>query len=194
MITSKDGLNLIKSFEGCRLTSYQDSGGVWTIGYGHTNGVKPNHTISQEQATLYLQQDLKNAEKYVNAYVSVYNLTQHQFDALVSFTYNCGGNNLAKRLLNYGKKPLALVKVDMHETCIKAKGKTLPGLIRRREAEAKMMGDCKEPISIVVDQVLNGYWGNGIDRKRKLEEAGYDVNAVQQAVNDAVKARRDKND
>lgn len=104
MQTSGAGLNLIKSFEGCRLQAYQDSGGVWTIGYGHTNGVLPGQTITQQQAEEFLKQDLKNAEKYVGQYDHIYHFKQYQFDALVSFTYNAGAGNL-KKLLNAGVKP-----------------------------------------------------------------------------------------
>lgn len=186
MITSNKGINLIKSFEGLRLASYQDSGGVWTIGYGHTSGVTPGMTITEYQALLYLKEDLKSAERYVNAYVGVYGLNQNQFDALVSFTYNAGCGNLKKRLINYGKKPLALVRADLPETCIKAGGKTLTGLIKRREKEAELMGDCREPLPVVAQQVLDGLWGNGLLRKRQLTDAGYDYSEVQLAVNQLV--------
>ena len=60
------GLNLIKQFEGCRLTAYQCSAGVWTIGYGHTAAVKKGQTITKEQAEEYLRQDCVKFEKYVN--------------------------------------------------------------------------------------------------------------------------------
>ena len=64
--TNQAGLQLIESFEGLRLTSYQDSVGVWTIGYGHTSGVKPGQTITQQQAQTFLQQDLGVAEAGIN--------------------------------------------------------------------------------------------------------------------------------
>ena len=94
MVTSEKGIQLITQFEGCKLISYQDSGGVWTIGYGHTGGVTPGMVITQQQAVLYLKYDLKNAEKYVRNYDNVYHFTQNQFDALVSFCYNAGAGNL----------------------------------------------------------------------------------------------------
>nr|DAI37636.1 MAG TPA: Lysozyme [Bacteriophage sp.] len=87
------GLNLIKQFEGCRLTAYQCAAGVWTIGYGHTSGVKKGMTITQAQADAYLKQDCEKFEKYVNsaAYVPITeSLNQNQFDALVSFAFNLG--------------------------------------------------------------------------------------------------------
>lgn len=76
--------------EGLRLTAYQDSGGIWTIGYGHTGPeVKRGLTITQEKATVYLINDVAWAEKAVNDFVKA-NLTQNQFDSLVSLTYNIG--------------------------------------------------------------------------------------------------------
>ena len=84
--TSQAGIDLIKSFESCRLTAYQDSVGVWTIGYGHTNGVYKGMTITQAQADAFLREDLKTAENTVNSKVT-YPITQNMFDALVSFTF-----------------------------------------------------------------------------------------------------------
>ena len=95
--TLQAGIDLIKSFEGCRLTAYQDSVGVWTIGYGHTAGVRAGMSITQDKAEEYLCSDLKKFEEYVNnsSYVPItQSLTQNQFDALVSFAYNCGSGSL----------------------------------------------------------------------------------------------------
>ena len=99
MRTSDEGLNLIKKYEGCLLTAYKCPSGVWTIGYGHTHNVKEDMTITQAQADDFLRSDLMNAEKYVDIYAPIYHFTQAQFDALVSFTYNCGAGNL-KKLVN----------------------------------------------------------------------------------------------
>lgn len=90
------GLKLIESFEGLRLTAYQDSVGVWTIGYGHTQGVAQGQTITQQQAEAFLQQDLAVAEAAVNGRGLA--LTDNQFAALVSFTFNLSAGNLAKLL------------------------------------------------------------------------------------------------
>lgn len=87
--TSKEGMELIKSFEGCRLKAYQDVAGIWTIGYGHTGNVRPGMSITQEQAETFLRADLKKFEQCINRCVAV-PLTQNMFDALVSFTYNVG--------------------------------------------------------------------------------------------------------
>ena len=85
MTTSDVGIELIKSFEGCRLLAYQDSVGIWTIGYGHTNGVIKDQKITEAQATAYLKEDLAKAEKAVNE--KQLGINQNQFDALVSFTF-----------------------------------------------------------------------------------------------------------
>ena len=126
--TNEAGLQLIESFEGLRLNSYQDSVGVWTIGYGHTQGVKPGQTITQQQAQAFLQQDLGVAESAVNKLGLT--LTDNQFAALVSFTFNLGGGNLNK-LLSQGlaAAPDRILLFDH------AGGRVLPGLTRRRQAE-----------------------------------------------------------
>ena len=126
--TNQAGLQLIEAFEGLRLNSYQDSVGVWTIGYGHTQGVQPSQTITQQQAQAFLQQDLGVAEAAVNKLGLT--LTDNQFAALVSFTFNLGAGNLNK-LLSQGlaAAPDRILLFDH------AGGRVLPGLTRRRQAE-----------------------------------------------------------
>ena len=184
METSKNGLNLIKQFEGCHLTSYKCPGGVWTIGYGHTQGVTEGNHITQEQADLYLRDDLLRFERYVKTYADKYGykLNQNQFDALVSFTYNAGPGNLDRRLLVKGTRPLELIKLYLPTTCITSKGKTLPGLVRRRVAEADLMGDCKKDIRLVAKEVMEDKWGKNPTRKRQLEDCGYNYEEVRALV------------
>src|SRR6185312_7091660 len=102
---SKDGLHLTEREEGCRLTAYQDSVGVWTIGYGHTRGVKEGDTCTLEEAEKFLQDDIQFAAAGVNRLVKV-PLTQGEFDALVDFAFNLGVGALEHstllRLLNQG--------------------------------------------------------------------------------------------
>lgn len=126
--TNQAGLQLIESFEGLRLQSYQDSVGVWTIGYGHTLGVHQGQTITQQQAEAFLQQDLSVAEGAVNSLGQTF--TDNQFAALVSFTFNLGAGNL-KTLFKNG---LAAVP-DRILLFDHAGGRQLPGLTRRRQAE-----------------------------------------------------------
>ncbi|MGF2439217.1 lysozyme [Enterobacter ludwigii] len=140
MQTSDKGISLIKQFEGCKLTAYQDSVGVWTIGYGWTQPVdgKPiraGMTIKQETAERLLKTGLVSYEGDVSRLVKV-GLTQEQFDALVSFTYNLGARSLSTstllRKLNAGDYAGA---ADEFLRWNKAGGKVLNGLTRRREAE-----------------------------------------------------------
>ena len=133
MKTSVTGINLIKQFEGCRLTAYRCPAGRWTIGYGHTKGVKAGQTINAEQADFYLRSDLATSERAVSAWDKRYKWTQNEFDALVSFTFNCGTANL-RSLLKSGKR----TKTQIANTLPlyrKAGGKVLKGLERRRAAE-----------------------------------------------------------
>ncbi|CAM7070028.1 lysozyme [Enterobacter cloacae] len=140
MQTSDKGIALLKEFEGCKLTAYQDSVGVWTIGYGWTQPVdgKPiraGMTINQETAERLLKTGLVSYESDVSRLVKV-GLTQGQFDALVSFTYNLGARSLSTstllRKLNAGDYAGA---ADEFLRWNKAGGKVLNGLTRRREAE-----------------------------------------------------------
>lgn len=134
---SEKGLNLIKQFEGCRLQAYQCAAGVWTIGYGHTAGVKQGQTITQVQAEEYLRQDCQKFERYVNnaAYVPITEqLNQNQFDALVSFSYNCGQGNLKTLCKGRSTAQIAAALPKYN----KAAGKVLSGLVRRRAAEQKL--------------------------------------------------------
>lgn len=133
MKTSEKGINLIKQFEGCRLSAYKCPAGVWTIGYGHTAGVSQKQTITQKQADIFLQNDLVKYERYVNETVKM-QLQQAQFDALVSFTYNCGVGNLRTLIKNRNLNQIASAMVLYN----KGGGKVLPGLTRRRKAEKEM--------------------------------------------------------
>lgn len=90
MKLSEKGANLIKQYEGLRLNAYQDAGGVWTIGYGHTGGVQPGDVITREEADAMFWSDVEKFVRGVNRLKQGTRLTQNQFDALVSFSYNCG--------------------------------------------------------------------------------------------------------
>ena len=136
MKISGEGKALIKKFEGCELEAYKCSAGVWTIGYGHTAGVKEGDKINQDEANHLLTEDLEEFEAYVSDLVSV-DLDEHQFDALVAWTFNLGPSNLKSstllKVLNdsqYDKVPSEMKRWN------KAGGKVLEGLIRRRDAEA----------------------------------------------------------
>ena len=136
MKISLEGLALIKKFEGCRLEAYYCSGGVLTIGYGHTGGVKESDTITQEEAEKLLRADVFKFEEYVEDNVMV-ELDQGQFDALVAWTFNLGPGNLREStmLKKLNEADYTSVPNEM-KRWNKAGGKTLDGLIRRRNAEA----------------------------------------------------------
>jgi lysozyme len=135
MFYSKVGMDITKLFEGCRLKSYQDSGGIWTIGYGHTFGVHEGMTCSQEQADVWLWEDVRAAERAVNKFVTV-KLTQGEFDALVDFTFNLGigafRDSTMLRLLNEGNHSEAANEFAKWDKC---KGHIIAGLLKRRLAE-----------------------------------------------------------
>jgi GH24 family phage-related lysozyme (muramidase) len=138
MQTSQAGLDLIKSFEGCSLTAYQDSAGVNTIGWGHTDGVYAGECITDAQAEAFLVTDLHKFEYYVNQYVTA-PITQHQFDALVSFCYNLGPGTLYHspvltytNAAAYDQAAAAILLYDH------AGGEVVAGLTRRREAESQL--------------------------------------------------------
>lgn len=132
---SLQGLDLIKQAEGCRLRAYRDSAEIWTIGYGHTAGVKAGDRITPLQADKLLREDVRTAEADVNRLVTV-PLTQGQFDALCSFTFNLGSGNLSrsKLLLKLNAGDYDGAAAEFPKWC-RTGGKRLPGLVRRRNAE-----------------------------------------------------------
>lgn len=134
MKTSEKGFEIIKKYEGLRLEAYRDPIGIPTIGYGHTAGVKMGQTITQAQADTYLVQDVSTAERAVSKYDGAYHWNQNQFDALVSFTYNCGSGNLDK-LTSKGTRTIATISEKMLSYVKAGAGTVLPGLLRRRTEE-----------------------------------------------------------
>lgn len=137
MNTGNEGIRLIKNYEGCRLTAYQCSAGVWTIGWGHTGKVDgkavcKGMTITQAKADALLVSDLVVYENHVKALKRSFN--QNEFDALVSFTYNCGQGSLQTLCKNRSNKQIAEALLKYN----KAGGKALAGLTKRRKAEREL--------------------------------------------------------
>ena len=133
MKTSKKGLELIKKFEGCKLTAYKvlPTEKYYTIGYGHCGSdVKKGQTITQEEADTLLAKDIQKFEYRVSAYEK-YNWTQNEFDALVSFAYNIGNID---GLTNYGQRSREMIAEKML-LYVKSGGQTINGLVKRRQAE-----------------------------------------------------------
>lgn len=137
--TNQKGVDLIKGFEGLRLSPYKDPVGLLTVGYGHL--VKTGEhfgTLTEAEAETLLRADLHEAESAVERLVKA-PLTDNQFAALVSFTFNCGGGNLGKSTLlkklnakDYAGASFEFLKWN------KAGGRVLAGLVRRRRAEMEL--------------------------------------------------------
>lgn len=136
---------LVASFEGCKLTAYPDpgtGGDPWTIGYGHTGpDVRKGLVWSQAQADAYLASDLVNFGIGVSRLIGDVRTTQSMFDALVSFAFNVGLGNLAgSTLLKKHKAGDYDGAKAQFAAWNKAAGRVLPGLTKRRAAEAAMYG------------------------------------------------------
>ena len=141
MKTSKVGIDLIKKWEGCELTSYKCSAGVWTIGFGNTfyedgTKVKQGDKITKARAESLLLDLLPKFEKIVNKKVSV-PLRQNQFDALVSYTWNTGGSDTLFNMIN-SKASDKDIRNWFETKYITANGKKIAGLVNRRKDEANL--------------------------------------------------------
>ena len=150
MKISEKGLNLIKEFEGCQLIAYRCPSHVLTIGWGHTGDVYEGQIITQEQADNLLINDMAEYENYVNnSNELTFTPNQNQFDALVSFAYNCGPGNL-KTLVQNRDANTAADKLLLYN---RGSDGVLAGLVRRREAEKALFisGD-----SLPLDQIQQG--------------------------------------
>lgn len=138
MSVSPSGVDLIKTFEGCRLEAYKCPAGIPTIGYGHTNQVKMGMKITQEQADKFLLEDIRSSEVLLNK--MGINFRQHQFDALCSWIFNLGvgkfkGSTMYKCIMD----DMADITItDQIVKWVNAGGKPMIGLKKRRIAEANM--------------------------------------------------------
>jgi len=136
MALSQKGLEMIARYEGCRLEAYQCAAGVWTIGYGHTAGVKQGDRLpSKEAAMELLKEDVKVYSGYVSSFMKKgiisFPMNQNRFDALSSFCYNCGSGNLQKLVSGRDANTVADKMLEYN----KGGGKVLEGLVRRRQEE-----------------------------------------------------------
>jgi GH24 family phage-related lysozyme (muramidase) len=188
---SENGLNLIKSFEGCRLTAYKclPTEKYYTIGYGHYGSdVTAGMKITKEQAEELLLQDCKKAIKNVNSFMSKYNFNQNQFDALVSFAFNVGSIN---QLTASGTRTLEQIssKITAYN---KSGGRVIAGLVKRRAKEKELFDTptsttVKKSNKEIAKEVVAGKWGNGNARKTALTKAGYNYKIIQSLVNKLLK-------
>lgn len=193
MNLSKNGLELIKSFEGIRLYAYKcvSSEKYYTIGYGHYGAdVYKGMTITKDEAEALLMKDCEKFVNHVNEYQKIYNFNQNEFDALVSFAYNVGN---IRQLTQKGTRPKNEIPVHMIEYC-NAGGVKLNGLVRRRQMEIDLFNKplptnnikLKDNNTIAIE-VIQGKWGNGNARKVRLTEAGYNYREIQSRVNEMLK-------
>jgi len=132
------GLALIKESEGLKLEPYKDTGGIWTCGFGHTRGVDQFTHCTPEIAEAWLEGDLMEAEETVSSLVKV-KLTDNQFAALVSFVFNIGPTAFAHStlLLKLNEGGYTLVPAYLR-AWVFDNGKVIPGLVKRRNAEANL--------------------------------------------------------
>jgi len=138
MRISQQGIDLIKSFEGCKLKPYKDVVGLLTVGYGHRLADADNRDYTQEEVDEFLRSDLERFEHGVLTYVTV-PLTQGQFDSLVCFSYNLGLGTLQRSTLRQkilsGDGEGAAKEILRFD---KAGGVVVKGLTRRRQAEYRL--------------------------------------------------------
>lgn len=136
MNISERGLNLIKSYEGCRLSSYKCPSNKWTIGWGRTSGVYEGMVITQAQADQFLFEDVQRFVNAVNQYQSRFNFNQAEFDSLTSFAYNCGEGSLDAVMSCCNTKQEIAEECKLYNRS--STGQILAGLVRRREEEYKL--------------------------------------------------------
>ncbi len=130
------------------LTSYQDSAGVWTIGFGHTAGVGPGMSCTRAQADQWMSDDLKEAENALNTLVKVA-LNQNQFDALCDWEFNTGGLATSTLLRVLNRAQYTQVPGQMARWCharVNGVETVLEGLVRRRAAEGSLWMRAMEPV------------------------------------------------
>lgn len=188
---SSNGLDLIKSFEGCRLTAYKclPTEKYYTIGYGHYGSdVTAGMKITKKRAEKLLLKDCKKAIKNVNSFMSKYDFNQNQFDALVSFAFNVGSIN---QLTANGTRTLEQIssKITAYN---KSGGRVIAGLVKRRAKEKELFDTptstvVKKSNEEIAKEVVAGKWGNGNARKTALTKAGYNYKTIQSLVNKLLK-------
>lgn len=196
MITSQKGIDLIKKWEGFKNIAYLDPVGIWTIGYGTTNSdfnitnirIKQGLYISEALAEKWLKASLtQKYEPNVNKYNKIYNFTQNEFDALVSFCYNIGSID---QLTKNGTRSKEEIR-NHFLAYSNAGGKQLQGLLNRRKDELNLFnsnsaeGSTPAPdIEKLAREVIAGKYGNGEARKKAL---GSLYSVVQAKVNEILK-------
>lgn len=187
MKLSKAGLKLIKEFEGLRLEAYTDTAGVRTIGYGHAyyTGKSP---ITITEAEALLKKDVEKFEKKVQDYDDVYDWTQNEFDAMVSFCYNVG---TIRELTKGGTRTKAEIAEKMLQY-VKSGGNRIKGLEERRKKECQLFLShtaerTHQDEIFAACHVVLGKYGNQPERQKKLESEGFNYQNVRKLVNAILK-------
>jgi lysozyme len=171
MQMTDDGLELIKQFEGFRGAAYRDAVGIWTIGYGHTSmagapEVVAGLAVSEAEAGEILARDVEKFATGVRALVRVA-LSDGQFSALVSFAYNVGLGALKKSsvLTAVNARDFAAVPRRL-QLWTRAGGHVLPGLVKRRAAEAALFASAStvvvQPTQVKPVQQSKTVWSAGL--------------------------------
>jgi lysozyme len=136
MKASQKLIDHIKRSEACAMQAYQDAAGVWTIGYGHTAGVKRGDRCTRYQAEQWMQQDLTRFENEANKVKRI--ATQGQYDAVLDFIYNCGAGNFnqstLRKYIESGRKTYEIQREFLR--WVNSGGKFQGGLYTRRIWEA----------------------------------------------------------
>lgn len=179
MKVSQNGIELLKQFEGCRLTAYKclPSEAYYTIGYGHYGAdVKIGMKITQKEAEELLKKDLERYEYQVNCYDNIYHWSQNEFDALLSFAYNLGSIH---QLTNYGKRDRKTIAEKML-LYVNSGGVKIPGLVTRRKKEQELfLKDGAPSVDPVI--IAKPTLRKGIKNSKQ-------VRILQQNLNDAIGA------
>ena len=145
---TQSALSLIKEMESCRLDAYRDAVGVWTIGYGHTGGVRAGSSITMAQAQRFLINDIKVAQKDIARCVKV-PLTDNEYGALVSLVFNIGGRAFKRSTclneLNRGNRQAAGTAMELFvKGRVRGRKRVLNGLVRRRRLERALFETRKD--------------------------------------------------
>lgn len=148
MLASQNATKLVAGFEGCVLHAYPDPGtgaDPWTIGFGHTHGVRQGDVITQAQAEAFLGADLATVAAQLSRLITV-TVGQNQFDALVSLAYNVGINGFPTLLVFVNRGDFVSAKAHFG-AYVRAGGKVMQGLINRRAKEAALFGTPDSQVS-----------------------------------------------
>ena len=196
MKINKKGLEIIKRYEGFSSKAYKCPAGKWTIGYGHTLGVKKGDFIHREDGEKLLRKDLVKYEKMVSQINTKgkYNFNENEFSALVSFAFNIGNVKTVTDNGRRNKKEISKAMLKYRCATVNGKKTVLAGLEKRRKEEVALFNtptiqnvSRETCFDDVVKMVISGKLGNGTERKKRVTELGFNYSQVQKEVNRRLK-------